>query len=178
MDAGRPAERGCVEVQPQQHWVLLTTLPCGRWSEIQRIVGRYCARWWIEEYHKALQSGAGAEASQMEKQHRIESLAAVLAVVAVRLLNLKLLARAQPDEPVDEKSFGTAAIRLLEKRFGAPKQKYWTYRDLLRAIARMGGFIGRRSDGEPGWQNIWRGWQRLMWMAEGVELINARGTYG
>jgi hypothetical protein len=156
------------------HWVLLTSLPCRRWSEIQRIVGRYCARWWVEEYHKALKSGAGAEASQLEKQSRIESLVAVLAVVAVRLLNLKLLARAQPDEPVEVKMFGAAAIKLVEKRFGTPRQGHWTYRELLRAIARMGGFIGRRSDGEPGWQNIWRGWQRLMWMTEGVELINRR----
>jgi len=155
-------------------WVLPTWLPCDRWSEIQRIVGRYCARWWVEEYHKALKSGAGVEASQLEKQHRIESLVAVLAVVAVRLLNLKLLARAHPDQPVDVKLFGAAAIKLVEKRFGAPKQGDWTYRKLLRAVARMGGFIGRRSDGEPGWQTIWRGWQRLMWMAEGVELINGR----
>jgi hypothetical protein len=156
------------------HWVLLTSLPCERWSEVQRIVGRYCARWWVEEYHKALKSGAGAESSQLESQYRIESLVAVLAIVAVRLLNLKMLARAQPDEPVDVRMFGTAAIKLIEKRFGAPQQGSWTYRELLRAIARIGGFIGRRGDGEPGWQNIWRGWQRLMWMTEGVQLMYQR----
>lgn len=159
-------------------WVLLSSLHCGRWSEIQRVVGRYCARWWIEEYHKALKSGAGAEDSQMEKQHRIESLVAVLAIVAVRLVNLKFLARARPDQAVDVKLFGAAAIKLVEQRFGAPEQGHWTYRQLLRAIARIGGFIGRRSDGEPGWQNIWRGWQRLMWMTEGVELIKSHPTCG
>ena len=159
-------------------WVLLSSLPCERWSEIQRIVGRYCARWWVEEYHKALKTGAGVEDSQMEKESRIESLVAVLAIVAVRLLNLKFLARAQPDQVVEVKLFGAAAIKLVEKRFGAPEQGHWTYRELLRAIARIGGFIGRRSDGEPGWQNIWRGWQRLMWMAEGVELIKSHGTCG
>lgn len=160
------------------HWVLLSSLPCGRWSEIQRIIGRYCARWWVEEYHKALKSGAGVEASQMEKQYRIESLVAVLAIVAVRLLNLKFLARAQPDQPVEVELFGAAAIKLVERRLGAPEQGHWTYRQLLRAIARIGGFIGRRRDGEPGWQNIWRGWQRLMWMAEGVELMKPHHTYG
>lgn len=160
------------------HWFLLTSLPCGRWADIQRVMGRYCARWWVEEYHKALKSGAGVEASQMERQHRIESLVAVLAIIAVRLLNLKFLARAQPDQPVEVQLFGAAAIKLVEKRFGAPEQGHWTHRELLRAIARIGGFIGRRGDGEPGWQNIWRGWQRLMWMAEGVELIKAHDTYG
>ncbi|MBE0540283.1 MAG: hypothetical protein IH623_25925, partial [Verrucomicrobia bacterium] len=38
----------------------------------------------------------------------------------------------------------------------------------------LGGFLGRKGDGLPGWQTIWRGWQRLMWMAEGVETFNQR----
>lgn len=155
-------------------WILLTSLSCQRWSEIQRVIGRYCARWWVEEYHKALKSGVGVEQSQLEKQYRVESLIAVLAVVAVRLINLKFLARARPDEPVDVKLFGKRTLQLLEKRFGPPVQSEWTHRQLVRAIARMGGFIGRRGDGEPGWQTIWRGWQRLMWMTEGADLIQQR----
>jgi hypothetical protein len=153
------------------HWVLLTSLSCERWSEVQRVMGRYCARWWVEEYHKALKSGVGVEQSQLEKQYRVESLIAVLAVVAVRLVNLKFLARAQPDVPVDAKLFGRRTLQLLQTRFGPPVGGEWTHRQLVRAIARMGGFIGRRRDGEPGWQTIWRGWQRLMWMTEGADLI-------
>src|SRR5262249_36236462 len=83
------------------HWLLLTTLPCTRWVEVRRIVARYAARWWVEEYHKALKSGAGVEQSQLEQAYRIQSLIAVLAVVAVRLLNAKWLARTKPDELVD-----------------------------------------------------------------------------
>jgi len=156
------------------HWVLLSSLSCQRWSEIQRVIGRYCARWWVEEYHKALKSGVGVEQSQLEKQYRIESLVAVLAVVAVRLVNLKFLARARPDEPIDLKLFGSRTLQLLQKRFGLPAQGQWTHRQVVRAVARMGGFIGRRGDGEPGWQTIWRGWQRLMWMTQGADLIQQR----
>jgi hypothetical protein len=32
----------------------------------------------------------------------------------------------------------------------------------------MGGFLARRHDGDPGWITIWRGWQRLMKMVDGV----------
>jgi hypothetical protein len=39
-------------------WILLTSLPVATLAEVQRVVGRYTARWWIEEYHKALKSGA------------------------------------------------------------------------------------------------------------------------
>ena len=156
-------------VQPLQ-WLLLTSLPCRRWPEVQRIVGRYAARWWIEEYHKALKSGVGVEASQLQQADRIETLVAVLAIVAVRLLNAKWLARTRGAEPVAPEVFGPEALALLAARFGQPAGG-WTHRSALVAVARLGGFLARQHDGMPGWQTIWRGWQRLMWMCEGLETL-------
>ena len=152
------------------HWLLLTTLNCQSWAQAQRVVGYYTARWWIEEYHKALKSGAGVEESQLERADRLEPLIGVLAVVAVRLLSTKLLARSRPESFEAASSFGPEMLRLLEKKLGEPKGG-WTNRNLIRSVARLGGFIGRKSDGEPGWQTIWRGWQRLMWMCAGVNLM-------
>lgn len=163
-------EVGAPEGVEPLHWVLLTSLPCGRWTEVQRIVGRYAARWWIEEYHKALKSGVGAEASQLQEAYRIETLVAVLAIVAVRLLNAKWLARSRGDEPVDAEVFGSEALKLLEARFGKPAGG-WRHRSALVAVARLGGFLARKGDGMPGWQTLWRGWQRLMWMCEGLESL-------
>lgn len=158
------------EVKEPLHWLLLTSLPCRSWSEARRVVGRYTARWWVEEYHKALKSGAGVEDSQLESGDRLEPLIGLLAVVAVRLLSTKMLARSRPESFEAASSFGPQMLELLEKKLGAPKGG-WTNRNVLVATARLGGFIGRKSDGMPGWQTIWRGWQRLMWMAEGANLI-------
>lgn len=155
------------------HWLLLTSLPCTRWAEVRRIVGRYTARWWVEEYHKALKTGAGVEDSQLERGYRLESLVAVLAVVAVRLLNAKHLARARPDEPVHVTVFGPEALAILAVMFGVSPTG-WTHRSVLVAVARLGGFLARRHDGLPGWQTIWRGWQRLMWMCQGVEILKLK----
>lgn len=152
------------------HWRLLTTLACETLAQARRVIGRYTARWWIEEYHKALKTGAGVEDSQLERSYRLEPLIAVLAVVAVRLLSTKLLARSRPESFEAAESFGPELIRILEKRFGRPKGG-WTNERLLVSMARVGGFIGRKSDGLPGWQTIWRGWQRLTWMCEGLELL-------
>jgi hypothetical protein len=157
-------------VKEPLHWTLLTSLPCATWAQAQRVVGYYTARWWIEEYHKALKSGAGVEQSQLERADRLEPLIAVLAVVAVRLLSTKMLARSRPESFEAASSFGPEMLALLEKKVGPPKDR-WTNRNLIRAVARVGGFIGRKSDGEPGWQTIWHGWQRLMWMCEGVKLM-------
>lgn len=158
-------------VKEPLHWILLTSLPCATKAELQRVVGRYTARWWIEEYHKGLKSGAGVEQSQLERGYKLESLIAVLAVVAVRLLSTKMLARSRPESSEAAQSFGPQMLELLEKKLGKPKGG-WTNANVLVATARLGGFIGRKSDGMPGWQTIWRGWQRLMWMAEGVETFN------
>ena len=158
-------------VREPLHWVLLTSLPCRTLTEARRVVGRYTARWWVEEYHKGLKSGAGVEDSQLERGGRLEPLIAVLAVVAVRLLNTKMLARSRPEGSEAKESFGPEALAILEKRFGCPKGG-WSNRNVLVATARLGGFLARKHDGMPGWQTIWRGWQRLMWMCEGLETLS------
>jgi hypothetical protein len=162
------------EIKEPLHWRLLTSLPCQTLTQAKRIIGRYTARWWVEEYHKALKTGTGVEDSQLERAYRLESLIAVLAVVAVRLLSTKMLARARPESFEAAQSLGPQMVSLLEGRFGKPKEG-WTNKNLLVAVARVGGFIGRKSDGMPGWLNIWRGWQRLIWMCEGLEILNGNG---
>jgi hypothetical protein len=158
-------------VREPLHWVLLTSLPCQSWAAARRGVGRYAARWWIEEFHKALKTGAGVEDSQLESAERLEALIAVLCVVAVRLFATKLLARSCPDGVQVVESFGPQALAILEKKLGQPKGG-WNNQSLLIATARLGGFLARKGDGLPGWQTIWRGWHRLMWMCEGVETLN------
>jgi hypothetical protein len=38
-------------------------------------------------------------------------------------------------------------------------------------IARQGGYLGRKSDGRPGWSTIWKGWYDFMFMFHGAELM-------
>jgi hypothetical protein len=171
-------EVGAPEGIEPLHWLLLTSLPCQTWAQVRRVVRLYTMRWCVEEYHKALKSGAGVEDSQLERAYRIETLVAVLAVVAVRLLNTKWLARTRPDEPVDPKIFGSAMLAILAAEFGKPPGG-WTHRTVLVSVARVGGFLARRGDGMPGWQTIWRGWNRLMWMCHGLETLKPKGKrYG
>jgi len=99
-------------VKEPLHWILLTSLACHTWAQGQRVVGRYGARWWVEEYHKALKSGAGVEESQLERGYRLEALIAVLAVVAVRLLSTKMLARSRPEGIEAAASFGPEMLEL------------------------------------------------------------------
>ncbi|MGH8151566.1 MAG: IS4 family transposase, partial [Rhodanobacteraceae bacterium] len=36
-----------------------------------------------------------------------------------------------------------------------------TLREAMHRVAALGGFLGRKGDGEPGTQTMWRGLQRL-----------------
>jgi hypothetical protein len=42
-----------------------------------------------------------------------------------------------------------------------------------RGVARLGGFIGRTSDGAPGWQTLWVGWHRLQDRVWGFHVAQA-----
>lgn len=151
------------------HWVLLTSWPIDSFEAALRVVKTYTRRWVIEEYHKALKTGAGVEESQLMNVDSLRTLIGVLAVVAVRLLNMKLLATAQPNVAVDSDRCGAEAITILERKFGVPDGG-WTNQTFLVAVARVGGFLARKHDGNPGWISIWRGWHRLMLMVQGFLL--------
>ena len=46
----------------------------------------------------------------------------------------------------------------------------------MRGVASLGGFLGRKSDGEPGWRTIWRGLETLLLAPRGYHA--ARKKYG
>jgi hypothetical protein len=152
------------------HWVLLTSLNSLTYQEARRVIQLYTCRWLIEEYHKALKTGAGIENSQLEEAERIEALLGILSLVAVRLLSLKLEAKTSPAAKLQPEEFEPEALKILEAEFGKPAGG-WTRHNLWITIARMGGFLARKSDGTPGWQTLWRGWNRLHHMTEGAQLF-------
>lgn len=61
-------------------------------------------------------------------------------------------------------------ITILAAKLQRPAANFTTNRDFLRGVAQLGGFLARKSDGEPGWQTIWKGWFVLMILVEGCEL--------
>jgi hypothetical protein len=158
-------------IEPVQ-WVLLTSWEASSLAGVLRVVRSYAKRWLIEEYHKALKTGAGIERSQLETRERLEALLGILAVVAVRLLNMKLLCSSRPDDQAAAFTLEPGALEILVAKQGTPRGG-WTNRNLMVAIAKLGGFLGRKGDGNPGWITIWRGWNSLMLMTRGADLFRS-----
>lgn len=151
-------------------WVLLTSWDCFTYEDGCRVVKAYSRRWLIEEYHKALKTGTGIEQAQLSRRGRLENLLGILGVEAVWLVNQKLLCSSRPNEAVVAGTVDEDVVKILEARFGRPAGG-WTNRGLLVAIARLGGFLGRKGDGNPGWITIWRGWRDLTTMCSALELM-------
>lgn len=142
------------------HWVLYTSHPVTTFEAAWRVIGYYEKRWTIEEYHKALKTGCQVEARQYETNSRLEAITGFLAIVSVRLLQLKAVARSEPNRPAKQlvPKLWIDVLQTLRRR---PRQS-WTVRQFYRELAGLGGFLGRKHDGEPGWQTIWRGFDRLI----------------
>lgn len=166
-----------VPVEEPLHWVLLTSLSTATLKEVRRVIAVYTHRWLVEEYFKVLKTGLQIESSQLRTRERFEPLLGICCLVALRLLGLKLLA--QSEEPIDVQAeeFGPELLVILEAQFGKALKK-WTYSSLLLCVAKMGGFIGRKGDGAPGWQTIWRGWSKLMTMVEGMNIMKRQTRFG
>jgi hypothetical protein len=153
--------------QERIEWVLYTSLALPDLAAALEVVKHYKWRWWIEEWHKAIKTGTRIKARQLKKRERWEPLIGVSAVEAVRLLQLKCLARSKPEMLAEEVVPPRYVETLASVQKVASGQKM-TVQGFWRGVARLGGFLGRKSDGEPGWQTIWHGWEKLSLMVRGV----------
>lgn len=153
-------------------WVLLTSLPVATFNDAWLVIEYYESRWLIEEYHKALKSGCRVQDRQLKTASRLEPLVGLLSVVAVRLLQLKSLARTSPDTPA-QRVVPRIWLQILKAaRKGLHRVHDLTVGQFYREVAKLGGFLGRKHDGEPGWITIWRGWEKLNNFVHGATLAS------
>lgn len=143
---------------------MITNLPVENEADAQKIVEIYRQRWLIEDYHKALKTGCRIEDSQFKQASRILALLGLLGVIATQLLSMREHCRLSPTTRAED-AIPKRWITLIEQRL---RVKIATVRDFWHCLARLGGFIGRKSDGQPGWQTIWSGWTRFQDMLWGA----------
>jgi hypothetical protein len=150
------------DVEPLS-WMLLTTLPVGNLQEAVEKIDWYTKRWGIEIFHKTLKSGCKVEERQLGDASSIQACLAIDMVVAWRVYHLAKLGRETPDIPCTvffEDAEWKALLTFVTKVpviDGQPP----TLRDAMRKVASLGGFLGRKCDGEPGTKSLWLGLQRL-----------------
>ena len=144
-------------------WLLLTTLPVNTFEEAMECIRLYSLRWLIERYHYVLKSGCKIEKLQLETKERLEKAIAVYCIVAWRLLYITYLSRIAPEETSSKvlKQEEWEALHCFVKKVKTPPNKAPTLKESVIMIAKLGGFLGRKGDGEPGVKVLWRGLKRL-----------------
>jgi hypothetical protein len=144
-------------------WLLLTTCPVSSPAEAQDCVEWYACRFGIEVWHKVLKSGCRIEARQLESAARLQRCLTLFSVIAWRILYATLLSRTLPELPctvllaLEE----WQALYCVTHHTATPSPTPPTLQEAVHWIARLGGFLGRPGDGEPGVTVLWRGFQHL-----------------
>lgn len=166
--------RAWCEEDPDIEWLLFTKSPVTSLEGALEVVHMYKHRWLIEEYHKCLKSGCQIEKVQLRTRDRILALFGMLGVIATQLIQLKGISRTNPDEPA-ENHVDKVAVAILQEIYSLKTPL--TVGEFWRRVAMLVGFMGRKSDGSPGWKKIWEGWLRLQDMCKGVELGKKLATW-
>lgn len=154
-------------------WVLLTSLPVKSFDDAWQVIEYYEKRPLIEEFHKALKTGCRLEQRQYQTSKRLEALTGMISILAVRLLQLKAVARVDPERPAHT-VVPARWLHMLRCIQRGKRRKILTVRDFYHGLARLGGWLGRRGDGEPGWITLWRGFEKLHNFLRGADAIGSK----
>ena len=162
-----------VDVKEPIEWLLLTNTLVEDFRQAVQVVQWYCCRWQIEIFHKIIKSGCRVEDCRLQTATRLQNYIALMSVVAWRLQWLTYINRTNPSAPcstVLTTIEWQALYMRIHKTSVLPKTPPATHQ-VIRWIAQLGGFLGRKSDGEPGIVVMWRGWQRLQDLAATWSLV-------
>jgi len=172
------------EVHPPAHvkepldWMLLTTVPVKNFEDALERVRWYRVRWNIEVWHKVLKSGCKVEDCRLETGKKLMRYLTLMSVIAWRVFWMVQMNRQHPEAPCtvvltdpEWKALYAAIHRTTQLPETLP-----TVAQVVRWMAQLGGFLGRKHDREPGVTVLWRGWQRLhdlvmMWL-----VVHGAGT--
>ncbi len=161
-------------------WMILTTLPLDGLASAVQIVEAYAQRWKVETYHYVLKSGCGVEKLQLRDAERIERALSIYNVVAWRLLYMTYIARVAPQTPctaVLEEDEWQMLYVMGSTRPQPPPETTPTVQEAVRKLALLGGFQGRKGDGEPGVQSLWTGFRRLMEFTFALQRLRASPSF-
>lgn len=149
-------------------WVLLSSMPIQSVEQAWERVEWYRLRWIVEDYHQGLKTGCRLEQRQLQSYAGLRRLLGLLAPAAVRLLQLRAVARQSPQQSALQ-SLPMDLVQVVASLAQVPAAGL-TAQQCWHTIARYGGYLGRKRDGPPGWKTLWKGWLYIQALLEGVHL--------
>ena len=157
-------------------WRLLSNRAVDTLEQALELVQWYRARWEIELFFLVLKEGCRVERLQLGHIDRLYTALALYMVVAWRINRLMRLGRQLPDLPADllfDADEWQGAFILNRKK---PPKEVPGLNTVVRLVAQLGGFLGRKHDGEPGAKTVWQGLREIAVFVQGVRFARQTGT--
>jgi hypothetical protein len=144
-------------------WFLITNDETSSFELSLEKVKWYIQRWKIERFHYVLKIGCEIEELQEENAIQLKKLILMYSIIATRILCLTYLARENPEtscETMFQEEEWKVLYRITNRTSDLP-EKVPTIKEAVLYVAKLGGFLGRKGDGDPGVKVIWRGLKEL-----------------
>ena len=160
-------------VEEPIEWILLTSVPTESVDQAWERVAWYRCRWLVEDFHQCLKTGCQSEHRGLKEPTSLLRLLAILTPLAVELLQMRQLARLEPDSPAAKRLPAdlVQVVASLTKHSATDM----TMSDFWRSVAQLGGYLGRKHDGLPGWKSLWAGWLYVQTLLKGFRLASGSG---
>lgn len=166
------SETNAPENEKPIEWVLLTSVKICNLEEAKKVIQWYICRWQIEIYFKILKGGCNIEKLQLTNEKRFGACLALYLIIAWRILFITMLGREYPNLDCgcifDSLEWQTAYIVAKKEK---PPSKPPKLNEMIKIIAQLGGFLGRKGDGDPGPTVMWKGLRNIHAYIEAREVF-------
>jgi hypothetical protein len=165
------------QVKQPIDWMLLTTVPTSDFKAACERLCWYSRRWGIEVYHRTVKSGCRIQDRRLHDADSLEACLAIDLVVAWRVYWLTMAGRETPDLPcgqfLSEEEWRVLAAWATDK---PPPAQPPRAQQAVRWLGKLGGWLARSKDDNPGTTCMWRALVRLPCMVDGYRLaLRAHG---
>jgi hypothetical protein len=149
------------DVEPIE-WLLVTSLPIDTAAAVLQVVDYYTGRWPIEVFFRVFKSGCRVEELQLETAERLQPCLMLYKIVAWRVLYVTMLGREVPDLPCDVvfPAEEWKPVWRVTTQTPVPERSPQLSK-FVQLLGRLGGHNGRKGDGAPGAEALWRGIRRM-----------------
>jgi hypothetical protein len=163
-------------------WLLLTTREVHTAADAAEVVHAYTRRWRIEDFHRAWKEGAcGIESTRLRAYDHILRWAILMASVATRIENIKMLSRTSPDLPATEcytqdEIDAAILLRSRHRKLAYEPGQVPPLGEVTRWIADLAGYMGSKNSPPPGSTILRRGFEQVATAAQVLAIQRERAS--